>query len=78
MKLARQNNDHAELAALAHWLKGSGGTVGFDQFYAPAKALEESAKAGDQSAIDQYLDVITELGPRISCLLYTSPSPRDS
>ncbi len=39
--------DFATLASLAHWLKGSGGTAGFDVFTTPAKALEQLAKAQD-------------------------------
>jgi CheY-like chemotaxis protein len=38
--------DHERLAALAHWLKGAGGTVGFDAFFEPARALELAARAG--------------------------------
>ncbi len=43
-------NDLDELAALAHWLKGSGGTIGFDQLSKPAKMLEDNAKAGNAEA----------------------------
>jgi CheY-like chemotaxis protein len=32
--------DFENLAGLAHWLKGSGGTTGFDAFTVPAKTLE--------------------------------------
>jgi CheY-like chemotaxis protein/HPt (histidine-containing phosphotransfer) domain-containing protein len=39
--------DFATLAALGHWLKGSGGTAGYDALTAPAKALELAAKAQD-------------------------------
>jgi HPt (histidine-containing phosphotransfer) domain-containing protein len=35
-----------EIAAFAHWLKGTGGTVGFDEFTAPAANLERLAKEG--------------------------------
>ena len=47
MENANNKRDFTELAALAHWLKGSGGTVGFDQLSQPAKQLEDNAKAGD-------------------------------
>ena len=43
--------DFETLADRAHWLKGAGGTVGFDAFTVPAAALERLAKAGDGSAI---------------------------
>ena len=39
--------DLAELAAQAHWLKGSGGSMGFDDLYEPALALEEAAQGAD-------------------------------
>ena len=32
MEQAWQERNYGELANLAHWLKGSGGTVGFDAF----------------------------------------------
>jgi len=44
---ALSRNDFAELSNLAHWLKGAGGTVGYDAFTEPAQALEESAKDND-------------------------------
>jgi CheY-like chemotaxis protein len=37
----------SELAELAHWLKGAGGTVGFDCFTDPARRLEQAARAAD-------------------------------
>ncbi|MGH8488956.1 MAG: ATP-binding protein [Gammaproteobacteria bacterium] len=42
---AWEARDFEELAALAHWLKGTGGTVGFDAFTEPAQELELLAKA---------------------------------
>jgi PAS domain S-box-containing protein len=44
---AWSERDFTTLAALAHWLKGSGGTAGYDAFTAPARALELAAKAQD-------------------------------
>jgi HPt (histidine-containing phosphotransfer) domain-containing protein len=58
MEAAWKANDYDELAKLAHWLKGSGGTVGFDDFTEPAKHLEQLAKAGQG---DQVEEVIAEL-----------------
>ncbi len=45
-----RHKDWKALAQFAHWLKGSGGTVGFHQLTAPASQLERMAKAeaGDQ------------------------------
>jgi len=47
MVTAAQSGEHEKLAGLAHWLKGTGGTVGFDQFTQPAAHLELAAKQGD-------------------------------
>ncbi len=43
MAVAWENRDLDELADLAHWLKGAGGTVGFDDFTEPASNLEQWA-----------------------------------
>jgi signal transduction histidine kinase/CheY-like chemotaxis protein/HPt (histidine-containing phosphotransfer) domain-containing protein len=45
MEVALEKEDMTELASLAHWLKGAGGTVGYDDFTKPAAALESCAKA---------------------------------
>jgi CheY-like chemotaxis protein/HPt (histidine-containing phosphotransfer) domain-containing protein len=55
MDAAGQAEDYQALAGLAHWLKGAGGTVGFDDFTTPARRLEEAAKAADETAITQAL-----------------------
>lgn len=44
MQKAQANGNWEKLADLAHWLKGSGGTAGFDCLTAPAAALEQHAK----------------------------------
>jgi PAS domain S-box-containing protein len=44
---AWEARDFATLAGLAHWLKGSGGTAGYDAFTTPAKTLEQLARAHD-------------------------------
>ena len=50
--------DFDALASLAHWLKGSGGTTGFDAFTQPARTLEQLAKARDQ---EHTADVVAQL-----------------
>ncbi len=57
--------DFESIAKLAHWLKGAGGTVGFDVFYEPASELESAAKAGDLSAIERKLQQIHGLAGRL-------------
>ena len=44
MEQASISGDLEELALLAHWLKGAGGTVGYDDFSHPAAELEKFAK----------------------------------
>ena len=57
--------DFDALAKLGHWLKGAGGTVGFDVFYEPASELESAAKAQDREAAEQHLTLIHRLAARI-------------
>ncbi|MBW2271565.1 MAG: response regulator [Deltaproteobacteria bacterium] len=65
MEASFESGDLDELASLAHWLKGSGGTVGFDAFYEPAKQLEVLAQERKQSEIERALDEIHGLAARI-------------
>ena len=65
MDKAFQARDSEELAKLAHWLKGAGGTVGFDVFVKPANELELSAKSGDFPAVEHHIGVIHGLATRI-------------
>ncbi len=63
MDQAVENGDFQELAALAHWLKGSGGTVGFDVFTKPAADMEKAAKNSDMDIVSKCLgDVKTFAG----------------
>ena len=61
-----QNRDFTELAALAHWLKGAGGTVGFNDFTQPAKELEDNAKQQDAAAIPAAIQVLHDMRARVS------------
>jgi HPt (histidine-containing phosphotransfer) domain-containing protein len=65
MQAALASDDLAELAQLAHWLKGAGGTVGYDAFFEPAVALEERARSGDRGAIAESLQQLQALAGRI-------------
>ena len=51
--------------ALAHWLKGAGGTVGYDDFTAPARNLETLSKAGDAQGTRAALDELRGLEARL-------------
>jgi HPt (histidine-containing phosphotransfer) domain-containing protein len=65
MDAAWSQLDLRALADLAHWLKGSGGTVGYDAFYEPARALEEQAKSGAEAAIAELLGTIHAMAARL-------------
>jgi HPt (histidine-containing phosphotransfer) domain-containing protein len=53
------------LAALAHWLKGAAGTVGYDAFTEPAIELEQMAKARAESQIEAAIRRLRQLERRI-------------
>jgi CheY-like chemotaxis protein/nitrogen-specific signal transduction histidine kinase/HPt (histidine-containing phosphotransfer) domain-containing protein len=57
--------DYAALAGLAHWLKGAGGTVGYDVFTELAERLEDAARAGLHRDIEQALSEIRSLAVRL-------------
>ncbi|MGI9589879.1 MAG: ATP-binding protein [Myxococcota bacterium] len=65
MDASWQAGDFAELAQLAHWLKGSAGTVGFDAFSEPARTLELLAKERKQAEIEASLEELRGLFERI-------------
>ncbi len=65
MDASWERRDFDELAALAHWLKGSGGTVGFDVFTEPAKILEGLAKARREEGTEAALQELHALARRI-------------
>ncbi|QDU99015.1 ATP-binding protein [Lignipirellula cremea] len=65
METACGQQQYEELAALAHWLKGSGGTAGFDAFTAPAKKLEELVKTRQETAISGVIAGLRRIAARI-------------
>jgi len=62
---AFEAGDYAEVASLAHWLKGSGGTLGFDEFLEPALGLENAAKAADPELCQTHLSELNGLWKRL-------------
>ena len=62
---ALEAGDFSEVTAIAHRLKGAGGTVGYDAFTEPAKRLEESAKASDAHACSEALAQLHDLAARL-------------
>ena len=65
MRAALAEKDTQELANLAHWLKGAGGTVGFGVLSELARELESSVKLRNWSAIGEQLDDLAEHASRI-------------
>ncbi|MEE4191612.1 MAG: Hpt domain-containing protein, partial [Halieaceae bacterium] len=57
--------DLDELAKLAHWLKGSAGSVGFGGFTEPAATLEQAAKKGDTELAAERITFVKEMSRRI-------------
>jgi HPt (histidine-containing phosphotransfer) domain-containing protein len=60
-----EHRDGEQLVGLAHWLKGSAGTVGFDAFFEPARNLETFAKESKWSEIEDSLQQLWALAERI-------------
>jgi CheY-like chemotaxis protein len=65
MDEAAARADMVELAALAHWLKGAGGSMGFDALFEPAKALELAAKSADAALASATLADLHHIERRI-------------
>jgi PAS domain S-box-containing protein len=65
MEEACAARDFQTLAGLAHWLKGSGGTAGYDAFTTPAKTLEQAAKAHDPDRCDALVAELRDVVDRI-------------
>ncbi len=62
---AWENKNLEELALIAHWLKGAGGTVGFDDFTEPAAKLEIFAKSAQVEQAGQMLERLKHLSKAI-------------
>ena len=65
MRAALADKDAQELANLAHWLKGAGGTVGFGILSELGRDLETSVKARHWSGAGDLLDQIEAHSRRI-------------
>jgi len=65
MEGALLRRDFTTLGSLSHWLKGSGGTVGFHEFTEPAARLEQSAGQNEPDQATLLLAEIKRLSNRI-------------
>ncbi len=79
LSAAADKGDYQEVAALAHWLKGSGGTVGFDDFTEPGKKLELLAKESREKEVTKAIAGLRQLADRLVDPLesHTEPSSRN-
>ncbi len=66
MKMAFAAADWNEIIDLAHWLKGSGGTAGYEQFTIPSGRLERLAKQQSHDKIEVVLREIDELAKAVA------------
>ncbi len=55
----------SELGELAHWLKGAGGTVGFDPFFEPARRFEQHARQHNVPELESGLRHLQSLAARL-------------
>ncbi|GGK71128.1 response regulator [Amphritea balenae] len=65
MHASHQHSDYESLMALAHWLKGSGGSVGLHIFTDVSAALEKAARERRGADCAELLEVISEIHRRI-------------
>jgi two-component system, sensor histidine kinase len=65
MQRALTAGDLDELARLAHWLKGAGGSAGFPALTAPAKELETVVKEDQCDKIEDAIQNLLEIAARI-------------
>jgi CheY-like chemotaxis protein/HPt (histidine-containing phosphotransfer) domain-containing protein len=65
MRRALAERDFTRLARLAHALKGTGGTAGFDEFTDPSREIERLARDSDEASLQRLLDQVAELSRSI-------------
>ena len=65
MAAACDADDFDELHELGHWLKGAGGSAGFEIFSASGERLEDCATSMDTAQAKQQIDEIRELARRV-------------
>ena len=74
MKLAYAADDWTQLIELAHWLRGSGGTAGYEQFTVPSAQLERLAKQQEHEKIEDVLNVLDQLAQAVALELSELPA----
>lgn len=66
LELAYEQQEWAAIADIAHWLKGSGGNVGFGGFTELAARLETSAKGGISGEVSAGIDAVKRYAARVN------------
>ena len=61
----QQDNNYNELALVAHWLKGAGGSVGFDILSDIGRDLEEAARNAAPQDISKLVHNLRGASERI-------------
>lgn len=74
MDQAAREHNFGDLSELAHWLKGAGGTIGYNVFTEPAALLEIAAKA---SAIDDINTILKELRQLAERIVVPEGAPKN-
>ena len=62
---ARRQNDFQRLKKIAHWMKGSGGTAGFEVISTTGKRLEQQAESAQLAEIEATMREIQGLAQSI-------------
>jgi HPt (histidine-containing phosphotransfer) domain-containing protein len=65
LRAAVAAEDHQRIAEVAHWIRGAGGTAGFDDLTIPAAALEKLAREGRIDGVAQLVLLLEGLLKRI-------------
>ncbi|MEQ9407095.1 MAG: ATP-binding protein [Fuerstiella sp.] len=65
LRQCMEQSDFEGLRQLAHWLAGSGGTVGYGVFVEPCRALQSLARAEATEGMSELIDQIESLADRV-------------
>jgi hypothetical protein len=65
LKQAVKEHDVRRIREIAHWVKGAGGTAGFDELTEPASALEKAAKEDRADCFQPIVATLLSLGARL-------------
>ncbi len=65
IRQAWEDRNYESLASLGHWLKGTGGTAGFDVFTGPARSMEAAAQARSEAELEVLIAELLDLADRV-------------